>query len=164
MDELSFITLSSELRADVAVALDALVTAKARFAMGTIEGMEACAFHLSRGFNVIEMISKRIATAFENHIDNTQGWHSALVQRMSLAIPGIRPALYTAEMNHPLQRLRGFRHVFNHAYNLELNRDELTLVVGHAGKLSHLLAPAVENFIAGVNQANGWPSGAAIYP
>ena len=54
--------------------------------------------------------------AFENHIDDEQGWHAALLDRMSIAIEGVRPALMPLELKNPLHELRGFRHVFVHAY------------------------------------------------
>ena len=40
----------------------------------------------------------------------------ALLDRMSIAIEGVRPALMPLELKNPLHELRGFRHVFVHAY------------------------------------------------
>jgi hypothetical protein len=62
-------------------------------------------------FNAIEQMGLRVAKAFENNIDDEQGWHTGLLKRLSLDIPGIRPALLPAELRLPLHELKGFRHV-----------------------------------------------------
>lgn len=41
-------------------------------------------------FNVFEQMALRVAKAFENNIDDEQGWHGALLKRLALAIPGVR--------------------------------------------------------------------------
>ena len=156
MDELGFITLLAEIRADVQVVGSAVNTASERFQVGSIEGLEGCAHHLSRAFNVIEMMSQRVARAFENHIDNASGWHAELIARLSLEIPGIRPALYPAELRQELKGMRTFRHVFTHAYDLMLDRESLALVLKGAMKVEAELGNLVEVFARKVETSNGW--------
>jgi hypothetical protein len=156
MDELGYKTLMAEIRADVQVAVLATGIATTRLEVGNIEGLEGCAFHLCRAFNVIEMLSQRVARAFENHIDNPSGWHAELIARLSLEIPGVRPALYPPELRQELKGMRSFRHVFSHAYDLQLDRDALTLVLKGSRKVAEALPLLVDVFAAKVAAQEGW--------
>jgi hypothetical protein len=64
-----------------------------------------------------------IAKAFENNIDDEQGWHMESMRRLSIDIPGVRPALFPGALAADLQELRGFRHVVRHAYDLTFRKE-----------------------------------------
>lgn len=155
MDELALISLRSELLADCRVAVDAWRTAEARFDEGSISGLEGCAHHLCRLYNVVEQMAMRVARAFENHLEEDGGWHAELIRRLSIPIDGIRPALFDDSMRAPLRELRGFRHVVNHAYELTLDRDRMALLVRDAGKVAPLLERACESFCAAARKTIG---------
>lgn len=146
MDRLGLTALKDELMADCRVAEAAWRTAEARLAEGTPAGLEGCAHHLSRLYNIVEQMALRVARAFENHLEDDGGWHAELFRRMSIPITGVRPALFPAELRHPLRELRGFRHLFTHAYDLELDRDRIALLVRDAGLIAPRLAPACDAF------------------
>jgi hypothetical protein len=55
---------------------------------------------------------------------------------LSIAIPGIRPALFSAELATDLQELRGFRHVIRHAYDLTLRKDKVLPVIDAAERVA----------------------------
>lgn len=42
-----------------------------------------------------------------------------------MAIPGIRPKLLSQESYRVLNELRGFRHIFRHAYDYELDPERV---------------------------------------
>lgn len=145
MDALALNTLHDELRSDLTAAQAALVMARERFAMAQPIPLEACAHQLVRLYNIIEQTCLRIARAFENRIDGV--WHANLIQRLSIHITGIRPAFIPAALKQPLRELRGFRHLFVHAYELELDRDRMSLLLRDAATAISQLPSALEVFI-----------------
>lgn len=48
---------------------------------------------------------------------------------MTVEVPSMRPALLSANSFRALDRLRRFRYFIHHAYNYELDSDELSLIV-----------------------------------
>ncbi len=150
MDDLALQLLTGEMRADVRVALEAHGKAAERYARGDEIGYEACAHQLSRLFNICEQMALRTAKAFENNIDDEKGWHSALLTRLALDIPGVRPALIPEELRLPLNELKAFRHVIVHAYDLQLDPDKLALLMKYAAKVAERLPQAVDKFLAAI--------------
>jgi hypothetical protein len=155
VDDIALATLWDELRSDCVVAADALATAAERIREMTPAALDSCAHHLSRLFNVIEQMSLRIAKAFENNIDDEKGWHVELIRRMTIAISGVRPALFPIDLQQPLHDLRAFRHVFNHAYDLRLDPDKLRLILKYAREVTPRLPSLVRNFVDGVATMHG---------
>ena len=129
MDDVALQTLRGEMLDDCRVALDACKKAKVRFARQEEVAYEGCAHQLCRMYNALEQMCLRVARVFENNIDDEQSWHSALLNRLAIGIEGIRPALISQELKLPLQELKAFRHVFVHAYELELDPEKLALKV-----------------------------------
>ncbi len=146
MDRIGLVTLQAEVMDDVRVVSEAAELAGQRLLIGDDSGLESCAYQLVRVFNIIEQMGLRIAKAFENHIDDERGWHAELVHRLSIEVPGIRPALYQPDILPALRDLRGFRHVITHAYDLTLEADRLAIVVRHAGEAARLLPGMVGSF------------------
>lgn len=153
MDSIGLITLRAEIDDDLRVVSEAVRMAQERFNQGGEMGMESASYQLVRFFNVVEQLGLRVAKAFENHIDDDRGWHSQLVHRLGLDVPGIRPALYSPEVVTALHDVRGFRHVVTHAYDLELDPDRISIVLRHAEKVATLLPALVEAFFARVRGA-----------
>lgn len=155
MDAVELQTLASELADDAALALAAMALAEQRHAEGTPAAFDSCAHHLSRGYNVIEQMGVRTAKAFENSLDDDKGWHTELIRRLSLRIPGVRPALFSEEIRQPLQELRAFRHVFVHAYDLQVDPDKLALVLKYGRTVADRLPALVAGFVAAVAREQG---------
>jgi len=89
-------------------------------------------FYLHNFYNGCENIFTLIARTFENNID-PQTWHRSILERMSLEIEGIRPAVIDDTLARQLDNFRGFRHVFRHCYSFELdwNRERIVLEQFH---------------------------------
>ena len=155
MDELGLTTLRDELVADCRVAEGAWGTAQKRFGEQTDAGLEGCAHHLARFYNVVEQMALRVARTFENRIEDASGWHAESVRRLSIPIRGVRPAFFSAELGQALRELRGFRHVFAHAYDLELDRDKMALLLKYAGQVGPALQPLCRSFVAQVASQEG---------
>jgi len=147
MDDIALQTLLEEMRDDCRVVLDAFNKAVARFERGDEVAYESCAHQLCRLYNAFEQMALRVIKAFENNIDDEQGWHSALLNRLSLSIPGVRPALFAPDAKPPLQELKAFRHVFVHAYELTLDPEKLALLIKYARQVTDRLPAWVEAFV-----------------
>jgi uncharacterized protein YutE (UPF0331/DUF86 family) len=73
----------------------------------------------------LEDLWQEVARTFENRLEDPARYHRELLQRMHLEIPGIRPRILTTTSYQLLNELRGFRHIFRHAYDYELDEGRL---------------------------------------
>ena len=158
MDELALRVLAAEISADLQVIQATAGLAKERFDLGSDAALEAAAYQLSRCYNALEQMAARIAKGFENQVSDRTGWHVELIRRLSLAIPGVRPVLFPPEMRADLQELRGFRHVFHHAYDLVLDSGRLAPLLDAANRVATALPAAVQQFLLEVIGQEGWNS------
>jgi hypothetical protein len=79
-------------------------------------------------YNAIEAYFLRIAKFFENNIDEA-AWHRDMLDRMTLEVPGIRPALITDNnLAERIDELRRFRHLFRNLYKTRLHHSKLRIV------------------------------------
>ncbi|MCC6442824.1 MAG: hypothetical protein IT210_05130 [Armatimonadetes bacterium] len=156
MDELGLKVLSAEMQEDMRAMAEACQTAKERLGGGSDPEIEAAAFHLARVYNILEQMALRVAKAFENRIDETGGWHIELLRRLSLEIPGVRPALFPQSLLPDLQELRAFRHIFRHAYDLALRPERFRPLLDTADRVSTTLPGLTRAFIAAVARQEGW--------
>lgn len=156
MDLVELITLQQELSDDCRVLSGAAARCKAHLQDAHSGRLEAAAFELARSYNIIEQAALRVARAFENHFEKDGGWHEALLRRLTLEIPGIRPALLPVKLRPALNELRRFRHLVHHAYELELREDRIQELAITIQTVSQSLGPAWDDFIRKVAEANGW--------
>jgi hypothetical protein len=155
VDDLELQTLASELEADVAVVVAAIDLAGRRFAEGTPSGHDSAAHHVSRAYNVIEQMARRVARVFGNDVGDERGWHTELIRRLSIRIEGVRPALFVDEVRQPLQELRAFRHVFVHAYDLTIDPEKLGLILKYGYVVRERIPGLVSAFVAAVADEQG---------
>ncbi len=111
-------------------------------------GLESLALQLHNLYSAVEGLFEIVADACENHIDADAGYHTSLLRRMSVAVPGIRPAIVSAETLPLLDNLRRFRHVVRHAYSAEIDGRQLRIVLEDARALRPLLWRDVEELLA----------------
>jgi len=109
--------------------------------------LESLAYQLHNLYCAFEDLMKIVADFFENHIDDSAHYHSALLWRMKMPIEGVRPALLSETSYKLLDSLRAFRHVFRHAYSYELDPKKLALVVEDALKLRGLYQRDIDRFL-----------------
>ncbi len=89
------------------------------------ENTSHLAYLLHNLYGALEDAFLEIARTFENCIEDPSRYHRELLNRMQLDVPGIRPKLLSGESRIVLDELRGFRHVFRHAYDYELDPDKV---------------------------------------
>ena len=100
-------------------------------------------------------MSLRVAKAFENNIDDERGWHAQLIRRMTLDITGMRPALFPRSLAPALDELRSFRHMFVHAYDLEIDPEKLEFTLRYLDRVTASLDEHALRFIEGVAALHG---------
>lgn len=83
----------------------------------------ALGFTMHSIYGVMENYFLRISKFFENNLPS-DAWHKTLVERMSLDIPNVRPALFTARQDQEdVYALLRFRHRFRNLYGEDLNPE-----------------------------------------
>lgn len=147
MDAIALQILEDELAKDAGVLAAAVRTARERLAEHAGGRLAAAGFELHRAYNVLEKTFERICEAFENHFEKRGDYHEKLIERMQLGLRGIRPAFLPGETIPSVRELKGFRHLFRHAYDLELDPDRLAAVLGHAERVAAAFPGWCETFL-----------------
>lgn len=105
------------------------------------------AYRLHNIYNAFENIFQSIAANFENSIEDNQRWHAELLKRMRLNVMPIRPQVINSEAFDALDELRRFRHIFRHAYAVQLDPYRLNIVLQKAKELEAIYLELLEAFI-----------------
>lgn len=114
----------------------------------------ALGYTLHTVYTGMENYFLRVAKAFENDVP-PESWHRELLHRMSLAIPGVRPALFTKEQVRLIDQLRSFRHVFRHLYDDRLDPERLRLLQSRVPAMREAFRNAHDGFIDAIATAAG---------
>ena len=93
------------------------------------ESVESCGYWLHNLFCAYEDLFKIVSAFWENNIGTDGAFHKTLIKRMMLTIEGVRPALLSDESFCHLDELRGFRHVFRHAYSYGLDDERVVYLL-----------------------------------
>lgn len=151
MNEKAIILLSS-IRRDldaidrIYAALERHTTGSGALADTADDTLIVVSYHLHHLYNAFENIFQNIAALFENSIKDQGPWHSQLLERMNLEALPLRPRVIDDKAYDALNELRRFRHVFCHAYNIDLDPDRLILVLRKALRLKSSYRQQLENF------------------
>lgn len=156
MDAIELTVLLKEMEADCAVIQDAAHKAQVRLSESTDGRLEACAYELARLYNIVEKILERICHGFENHFEKQGDYHERLIQRLALALPGIRPAFIPRDAVRAVRELKGFRHVVRHAYDLEFREERMKELAALAEQLAAQLPGWAADFVERVKAEQGW--------
>jgi uncharacterized protein YutE (UPF0331/DUF86 family) len=112
--------------------------------------LAAVAYILHNVYGALENVFEQVSRTFENHITDQAQWHRELLTKMFLEIPTIRPRVLPPELRSFLNDLRGFRHVFRHAYEFELDVEKLSLLVRDWNESRTTLISALSRFRDGL--------------
>ncbi len=94
------------------------------------EKISHLAYQFHNLYGALEDFFQEVAKTFENRVEDPSRCHRELLKRMAMEIPGIRPEVLSPASHVLLNELRGFRHVFRHAYDYELSPDKLRALKG----------------------------------
>ena len=107
---------------------------ESRLAEQTDGRWAAAAFEINRIYNILGKAFERLCETFENHLVKTGRYHDTLIERVTLDLKGIRPAFLPAEAVRDVRELKGFRHLFRHAYDLDLDPVRVTAAADNAAR------------------------------
>ena len=116
--------------------------------------LESIAYQIHNLYNSIEDLLKLIANYFENNISNSSQWRTLLLQRMTIVVPKVRPAVLSAETYTLLNTLRGFRHFFRHAYGATIEYEQLKINLDKALNVLPKLESDLNQFLAQLESGN----------
>jgi uncharacterized protein YutE (UPF0331/DUF86 family) len=111
------------------------------------QALESLAYQMHNLYCAFEDLFRLVADHFENHVVEQMAWHKELLNKMKVKINGIRPALISESSYELLNELRGFRHVFRHAYGFELEPAKLKIVLRKALALKKIYKKDIANFL-----------------
>jgi len=112
MQDFDFIVVNAE--------KNAIMTARIAISKDQDEfAYAALGYTLHNLYNAFEGYFFRVAKFFENNITDLT-WHKALLERMTLHIEGIRPALLDHSIGLRIEELLKFRHVYRNIYKSPL--------------------------------------------
>ncbi|MDI6735824.1 MAG: hypothetical protein QME42_06480 [bacterium] len=114
--------------------------------------LESLGYKLHNLYCAFEDLFKIVARHFENQIRDISKYHKEMLQRMSLAIEGVRPALISDESYRELNELRAFRHFFRHAYSYELNYEKIMISLSSAYRLKQVYKEDISRFLNIINR------------
>ncbi len=72
-------------------------------------------------YNGIEDVMLSLANDIDGYVPTGEPAHQDLLDQMSAAIDGTRPALLDSKLYDLLVELKGFRHVVRHRYGFDLD-------------------------------------------
>jgi hypothetical protein len=88
----------------------------------------ALGFTLHSAYGLLENYFLRVSKFFENDLP-PQIWHKALLEKMGLEIPGVRPAVLADQrLARQAKELLKFRHKFRNLYGEDLDPKKTTAV------------------------------------
>lgn len=156
MDSVGLEILERELAADRKVLADAAQKAAARIHESSPGHLEACAYEMARFYTVFERMLENICEAFENHFERQGDWHEKLLVRLSLDLPGLRPAFFPQGGLADLREIKRFRHMIRHAYDLELRADRLQELVAIVERVEAAVPGWCASFSSAVRREQNW--------
>ncbi|MBA3960643.1 MAG: antitoxin [Chthoniobacterales bacterium] len=117
-------------------------------------GMAAAAYCLHNIYNALENSFEQISRTFENHVVDVAQWHKELLAKMFLDMSPVRPRVLPEEARKTLNDLRGFRDLFRHAYDFELDARRLASLREDWEANRERILDALRTFADGLTREN----------
>jgi len=87
----------------------------------------------------------RVSQQFENNLRKEQ-WHKELLNKMSLTIPKIRPALISKQTELMLSEILRFRHFKRYYFDFDYDWDKLDLIENKYQQANSLILHDISQF------------------
>ena len=149
MDEGAFSVLDAELRArcgEIDRIVNRIEERRRTFDRHAAAEVDSLAYQLHNLYSAFEQLFDEVARFFENRIDEAR-YHADLIRRMRLEIRGIRPALLCEATASDLDELRRFRHLFRHAYAMDLDPTKVAKLAAKALGIRGAFGQDFERFL-----------------
>ena len=95
----------------------------------TAEAVESAGYWIHNLYCAFEDLFKLVAGFWENNLSVNGEYHIHLLKMMLVEIEGVRPSLLSIASYKFLNELRGFRHVFRHAYSYGLDEERVSALL-----------------------------------
>lgn len=93
------------------------------------ETVESAGYWMHNLYCACEDLFKLVSGFWENELSAGGEFHIHLLKRMMLNIEDVRPSLLSEASYRILNELRGFRHVFRHAYSFGLDDERVSALL-----------------------------------
>lgn len=104
-------------------------------------------------YTCLETTFVRISKAFENNLEKSR-WHTNLLERMIIEIPGMRKALLTDSSYNLLKEIMRFRHFKTYYFELEYDKDRIDFVEKKYKEVVPLVLQELELYIIFLKKLN----------
>jgi len=91
--------------------------------------LDGVALNLHGFYSGLEHVFEKIASLVDESIPTGANWHQELLRQMNIEVPGVRPAVISAELRTELEEYRGFRHIVRNVYTYQLNPEKLERLI-----------------------------------
>jgi hypothetical protein len=92
--------------------------------------VNAVASGIEKAYGGVERALARIARDVDRHVPGGPAWHADLLRRLSVELPGRRPAVISRAVYQGLDELRGFRHRERNSYVRDLDPRRVIEIAG----------------------------------
>jgi hypothetical protein len=92
--------------------------------------VNAVASGIEKVYGGLERALARIARHIDRHVPEGPAWHADLLRRLSVELPGRRPAVISAAVHRGLDELRAFRHRERNSYVHDLDPRRVIEIAG----------------------------------
>jgi hypothetical protein len=116
----------------------------------------AAGYYLHSLYSALENIFDQTSRTFENHIADPSRWHRELLEKMTLDLSPLRPAVLPAPLRPLLDDLRGFRHRFRHGYDYPLDAEKVQELRQRWLKGGAQVCAALRAFAEELGRAASW--------
>lgn len=107
---------------------------------------------LDNYYTCLETLFLRISQHFENHLEESR-WHQAVLEKMTIRIPGVREALLRDETRQSLLELLRFRHFKRYYFEFEYDWKRIDYLVSVLKDVHPMVAEDVQRFVAWLEEA-----------
>ena len=97
-------------------------------------------------YNGVESIFERITIRLEGELPGGERWHIALLDRMTQALPDVRPAVIEPQLHKLLVEFLKFRHRIRHVYSYDLDWSRVKERAIELERVMQQLREALEKF------------------
>ena len=105
-------------------------------------------------YTCLETAFVRVSKTFENNLEKSR-WHTNLLERMIIEIPGIRKALLTDRSYNLLKEIMRFRHFKTYYFELDYDKDRIDFIEKKYKEAVPLVLQELEQYIIFLQKLNG---------
>lgn len=106
-------------------------------------------------YNCCERVFRRIGMEMNGAAHRGESWHKELLFRMTVSVPGVRPAVISEDLAAELDEFLAFRHLFRNIYGFELKGDRVTRLGRRLEGVSRRFEQEIETFLTSLGSTAG---------